>query len=179
MGKFFGVETFLTKLFSPVKGDLFFRATGSSCNKGKIQGYFKPAGERMFAGTDEPLFKRAAELRGHLTHTEEILWRYLRTKPLGFKFRRQHPFLNYILDFYCHQLKLVIEVNGTHHQKEEVKRNDEAREGHFKDHGLSILPFTNEQLRTNPEEVICQLEKRLSVNAKLKIEKSHPPKSPL
>jgi len=92
-------------------------ATGSSGDKGEKQKYFKPAGERMFAGADETLFKRAAELKCHLTHTEEILWNYLRTKPLGFKFRRQHSFLNYILDFYCHQLKLVIEIDGTFTKK--------------------------------------------------------------
>ncbi|MBO9682401.1 MAG: DUF559 domain-containing protein [Flavisolibacter sp.] len=57
-----------------------------------------------------------------------MLWNYLRTKPFGFKFRRQHPFSIYILDFYCHQLKLVIEVDGSIHNVAEVKQNDEIRQ---------------------------------------------------
>lgn len=151
----------------------------SADKQGRGPLYKKKAGERMFAGAGDKLFKRAAELRGQQTHAEEILWNYLRTKPLGFKFRRQHPFSNYIVDFYCHQLKLVLEVDGPIHQKEEVKQADEIRESHLKDHGLSILRFTNDEIKTKPEEVISRLEHHLALNAKPKIEKPDNPKSPL
>jgi cyclase len=77
----------------------------------------------MFSGAENLLFKRASELRKQQPFAEEILWNYLRTKPLGFKFRRQHPFSIYIVDFYCHQLKLAIEVDGSIHEVEEVKKN--------------------------------------------------------
>jgi very-short-patch-repair endonuclease len=86
--------------------------------------YNKHVSEKMFAGAEQVLFERAAELRSQPTHAEEVLWSYLKIKPLGFKFRRQHPYLIYILDFYCHALHLVIEVDGAIHQKEEVKQND-------------------------------------------------------
>ena len=72
--------------------------------------------KKMFGGAEQLLFKRASELRKQQTFAEEILWNYLRTKPFGFKFRRQHPFSCYILDFYCHSLRLVIEVDGSVHQ---------------------------------------------------------------
>ncbi len=154
-------------------------AIDSQKDKGKKQLYVKKAGERMFAGADDTLFKRAAELRNQPTHAEEILWNYLRIKPLGFKFRRQHPFLNYILDFYCHQLKLVIEVDGPIHQKEEIKKADEVRESHLKDHGLCILRFTNEEIITKPEAVITQISEYINLTAGLKIGQFLPPKSPL
>jgi very-short-patch-repair endonuclease len=79
---------------------------------------------KMHNGAIKPLYQRARELRNNSTHTEIILWGYLKAKPLGFKFRRQHPCAIYILDFYCHSLKLVIEVDGSIHQLNEVKEND-------------------------------------------------------
>ncbi len=56
------------------------------------------------------------------------MWGYLKTKPLGFKFRRQHPYYNYILDFYCHKLKLIIEVDGSIHDDEEIIKKDIERQ---------------------------------------------------
>ena len=79
---------------------------------------------KMHKGAQKPLFQMAREHRNKSTHAEEILWNYLKTKPLGIKFRRQHPFSIYILDFYCHSLKLVIEVDGSIHNLDEVKKND-------------------------------------------------------
>jgi very-short-patch-repair endonuclease len=113
---------------------------------------------RMFSGADKLIFKRASQLRKQQTFAEEILWNYLRAKPFGLKFRRQHPFSCYILDFYCHSLKLAIEVDGSIHKEEEVKRNDEIREKQLEQEGLTFLRFTNEQIKLKPEEVIRKLE---------------------
>ncbi len=122
----------------------------------------KKAADRMFAGAGKFLFRRAAELRSQQTHAEELLWAYLRTKPVGFKFRRQHPFLNYILDFYCHALHLVIEIDGSIHHLEEVKQNDAVRQKHLEEHGLAILRFTNDEIEHKPEEVISKIEQQLT-----------------
>ena len=65
----------------------------------------------MHAGAKPELFRFADELRERMTEAEEKLWKYLRKKPLGYKFRRQHPFSLYILDFYCHKAKLAIEFD--------------------------------------------------------------------
>ena len=97
----------------------------------------------MFSGADKLLFERAAKLRRQQTFAEEILWNYLRTKPLGFKFRRQHPFSVYILDFYCHELKLAIEVDGSIHNIEEVKENDEIRQKQLEQDCNNFLRFSN------------------------------------
>ncbi len=75
----------------------------------------------MHYGASHLLFKRADELRENATWEEEIIWGYLSGNKLGVKFRRQHPLLFYIADFYCHQLKLVIEIDGSIHKKEDVK----------------------------------------------------------
>ncbi len=79
---------------------------------------------KMHSGASKPLYQMARELRNNATHAETILWGYLKTKPLNHKFRRQHPYSIYILDFYCHSLQLVIEVDGSIHELKEVKEND-------------------------------------------------------
>lgn len=112
----------------------------------------------MFSGAEKLLFEKASKLRSQQTFAEEILWNYLRTKPLGFKFRRQHPFSVYILDFYCHQLKLVIEVDGSIHKLEEVKTNDKVRQQQLEKEGLTFLRFSNDEIKLKPEEVSQQIE---------------------
>jgi len=121
----------------------------------------------MFSGADKLLFQKAGALRRQQTFAEELLWNYLKTKPLGFKFRRQHPFSNYILDFYCHALNLVIEVDGSIHEVEEVKQHDEQRQKQLEAQGLAFLRFTNNEIRLQPEEVIRQIEQHLQSKIKL------------
>ncbi|MGN6163632.1 MAG: endonuclease domain-containing protein [Flavisolibacter sp.] len=113
---------------------------------------------KMFAGADQLLFQRARALRSQQTFAEELLWNYLRTKPCGFKFRRQHPFSNYILDFYCHALRLAIEVDGSIHMQEEVKNNYEQRQKQLEEQGLVFLRFTNSEIKLHLEKVIQQIE---------------------
>jgi very-short-patch-repair endonuclease len=112
----------------------------------------------MFAGAGKFIFERAAELRKKQTFAEEILWKFLGTKPLGFKFRRQHAYLFYILDFYCHSAHLVIEVDGLIHEKEEVKKNDDLRQKQLEHHGLTVLRFTNDEIKIHPEAVFQKIE---------------------
>jgi imidazole glycerol-phosphate synthase subunit HisF len=112
----------------------------------------------MFLGADKLLFERAATLRKQQTFAEEILWNYLGTKPFGFKFMRQHPFACYILDFYCHQLKLAIEVDGSIHELQEVKENDQTRQQLLENEGLSFLRFSNKEMTLKPEDVILRIE---------------------
>ena len=121
----------------------------------------------MFSGADKLLFQKAAQLRSQPTFAEELLWNYLRTKPCGFKFRRQHPFSNYILDFYCHALCLVIEVDGSIHQVEEVKNSDEQRQKQLEGQGLSFIRSTNNEIKLQLEKVIQQIEAYLQSKIKL------------
>jgi len=117
--------------------------------------------KKMFAGAGKQLFEKAAKLRREQTFTEELLWNYLKAKPLGFTFRRQHAFLSYILDFYCHALSLAIEVDGSIHETEEVKKNDTQRQEWLERAGLTVLRFTNNEIKLQLEEVIQKIEQHL------------------
>jgi cyclase len=115
--------------------------------------------KELHKGAVKSLFQRARELRNNSTHAEDILWTYLKTKPLGYKFRRQHPYSIYILDFYCHPLKLAIEIDGNIHAVEEVKSNDIVRQKLLEEDGLKVLRFTNEEVFKQLEIVIKEIEK--------------------
>jgi very-short-patch-repair endonuclease len=108
----------------------------------------------MHCGAHPLIFKKAEELRNKMTLAEELLWNYLKTNEWGYKFRRQHPILMYVADFYCHQLKLIIEIDGSIHQLEDVKRNDAIRENHLKNLGLKIIRFKNEKVMNDLESVL-------------------------
>ena len=100
---------------------------------------------KMFNGAEAQIFEKAKARRRKQTHEEELLWSYLKQKPCGFKFRRQHPYRHYILDFYCHAAKLVIEVDGSIHEDKAVKEHDEERQRYLESQGLKVLRFTNEK----------------------------------
>lgn len=112
---------------------------------------------RMHGGAIKPLYQRARELRNNATDAETALWGYLKTKPFGIKFRRQHPYSIYILDFYCHALKLVVEVDGSIHNKEEIKANDILRQKHLEKDGFIVLRFTNNEVLKNLESTISNI----------------------
>ncbi|MCV9388502.1 endonuclease domain-containing protein [Reichenbachiella ulvae] len=115
--------------------------------------------DSMFFGASPIIFERAKELRKHMTAAESLLWDYLRKKKLkGLKFRRQHPIANYIVDFYCHSIKLVIELDGSIHDLDSVKENDIEREEHLKSLGLWVLRFRNELVQNKLHVVLTQIE---------------------
>src|SRR6476659_5669904 len=92
----------------------------------------------MHYGAHPLIFKKAEELRNRMTHAEELLWNYLKTNEWNVKFRRQHPLSIYVADFYCHKLKLIIEVDGSIHNIENIKKHDAERELNLKSLGLKI-----------------------------------------
>jgi very-short-patch-repair endonuclease len=105
-----------------------------------------------------PIFKKAQELRNRQTTGEIKLWMHLRTKPKGYEFRRQHPAFNYILDFYCHALRLAIEVDGSMHDEREIMQNDMERQRNLETQGVKFIRFTNEEIMLNLEEVIEKID---------------------
>ena len=108
----------------------------------------------MHYGASHLLFKRAEELRKFSTDVENIMWGFLKGNTLGVKFRRQHPLLFYIADFYCHKLKLVIEIDGSIHNKQDVKINDIIRQKEIEQLGIKVIRFTNEQILKTPEVIL-------------------------
>ena len=102
----------------------------------------------------------ANRLRKEMTKAEACLWKYvLRAgKMKGYGFRRQRPVLNYIADFLCKELMLIVEVDGSIHELEEVRKNDEQRQKALEEAGFTVLRFTNNEVLTNIQWVHSCLE---------------------
>lgn len=102
--------------------------------------------------------KLAGELRRNQTLAEKTLWQALRKRNLkGHKFRRQHPIGRYIVDFYCHSAKLVVEVDGSIHDILSVKEYDIGREQEIAALGIHVLRFTNDQVLNNLDSVVQEI----------------------
>jgi very-short-patch-repair endonuclease len=104
-----------------------------------------------FAG----LLEIVRELRKRQTSAERVMWQLLRNRQmLGFKFRRQHQFGDYIADFYCHEARLVIECDGSVHNPNEQWHHDQNRDVYMIGQGLRILRFANEQILDDTQRVL-------------------------
>lgn len=115
----------------------------------------------MFFGANAEIFRRAEELRNRMTNAEEILWNAIHINEWHLKFRRQHPLGDYIVDFYCHKVKLVIELDGSIHDEEEIKRNDSARETHLKEFNLTVLRFKNDEVINDTKSVLEKIKETI------------------
>ena len=102
------------------------------------------------------------ELRQNQTETEKIMWEKLRDRRfLNFKFRRQYGIGNYIADFYCSSLKLVIELDGGQHFTEEGLEYDKVREEFMKSLGIKTLRFNNNDVWNNIEGILEEIMNNL------------------
>ncbi len=111
------------------------------------------------------LIPRAKELRKNMTKAEKKLWYdYLR----DFKFRvlRQRPIDQFIVDFYCPNLKLVIEVDGDSHFTPEGQEYDKQRTNILQGYGLNIIRFTNQEVLNNFDGVCVAIEKSIQPEIK-------------
>ena len=108
-------------------------------------------------GANSLIFKNAAILRNNLTGAEMLLWGHLKGSQFGAKFRRQHPIGNYIADFYCHQHKLIIELDGSIHNVPGVAENDIERQLNLETDGIRVLRFKNEQIFSQIEVVLKEI----------------------
>lgn len=90
-----------------------------------------------------------------MTEAEHLLWEALRNKQLdGFKFRRQHPVSKYVLDFYCHQAKLAIELDGGYHEDSVQQLYDADRTANLTELGIEVIRFQNDNVMENLDEVL-------------------------
>jgi very-short-patch-repair endonuclease len=111
-------------------------------------GFIKKVIEKdMFFGAKAEVFTLALQMRKNPTEAERAMWNILRKfRHSGFPFRRQHPIEFYIADFYCHNLRLVIEVDGEIHTEKEIQNHDEGRTGELERFGIKVIRFTNNQI---------------------------------
>ena len=101
----------------------------------------------------------ARQLRNDSTKTEIFLWMKLKGKQMyGYDFHRQKPIDNYILDFFCYELMLAIEVDGYSHQFLEVYTKDGVKEKRMNELGITVLRFSDEQVLKDMENVIRAIE---------------------
>ena len=119
----------------------------------------KPEVRRKIIPYNPILKKFARELRNNSTKSEIKLWRFLKGKQmLGYDFHRQKPLLNFIADFYCYELRLVIELDGYTHQFEETIIKDEIKETKLNKVGLNVLRFEDNEVMNDIENVLRTIE---------------------
>jgi very-short-patch-repair endonuclease len=127
----------------------------------------------MFYNAKPHIFETAKILRDHMTEAELKLWEILRNKQmLNYRFRPQHPIDIFIADFYCHFLKLVIEVDGGIHNTKDQREYDIGREAELHNWGIKVIRFTNKEVINDVYlvkmkiELIC-IERRTELESPL------------
>jgi very-short-patch-repair endonuclease len=119
------------------------------------EGILSPSGRREIIDYERYLKELARKLRQNMTLGEVLLWQRLKRKQIrGYDFDRQRPIDRYIVDFYCKDLKLAIEIDGSSHDGEAAKVNDEIRQERLESLGVGFLRFTDADVKRNMEMVV-------------------------
>lgn len=112
----------------------------------------------IYHGAKAKTLRKAHDLRMCMTGSEKILWQNLRNKKvLDYKFRRQHAISQFIADFYCHEARLVIEVDGGYHNNPDQQEYDKGRTAELENLGIKVLRFTNKDVETDISKVITEI----------------------
>lgn len=107
-------------------------------------------------------YQNASALRKRTTEAEQKLWALLRNRQLkGKKFRRQHAIANYIADFYCHECKLIIELDGNFHATPKAKKYDQVRTTALNELGIIVIRFWNREIVEDIEKVLKRISDHL------------------
>lgn len=107
------------------------------------------------------LGERRRELRRRATGEEKILWEKLRNHRIGPRFKRQYSIGGYILDFYCAEKRLIIEIDGGIHKREDSKEYDEVRDKYFSELGYKTLRILNDEVNSGVNRVIEKIKSYL------------------
>jgi len=112
----------------------------------------------MYYNAKPSTIEAARLLRERMTRSEELLWERLRGKQIcGLRFRRQHPIDMFIADFYCHKVRLVIEIDGEIHKQQ--KEYDIGRSAEMGKYDIKVIRFSNEEVEFEIDKVIRIIEK--------------------
>ena len=110
--------------------------------------------------------KFAKQLRRDQTDCERLLWQRLRNRQLGgFKFRRQYPLPPYVLDFYCAELRLAVELDGGQHYADTALLRDERRSRFLLEQGIGVLRFSNREVALQMPEVLAEIRRQAEMAA--------------
>ena len=106
-------------------------------------------------GSRSSIYRQARWLRQRSTEAEDKLWELLRNRGIkGKKFRRKHPLTHHILDFYCHECKLAIELDDIQNKTMEVTELDTLKTDFLNRRGITVLRFCNDEVMESPEKVL-------------------------
>jgi very-short-patch-repair endonuclease len=127
-----------------------------------------PATNGRVRGASNELIAAARDLRSHQTRAETLLWDALRNRRLdGCKFRRQYPMGRHILDFVCAERKIVIELDGMHHESADQYRYDQDRTEHLEQYGYRVVRFRNAAVFDDLAGVLERIRSELQRAAEL------------
>jgi very-short-patch-repair endonuclease len=117
----------------------------------------KELDKTMYFNATPEKMEIAKNLRNNKTQTEQLLWEKLKGKQIcGLRFRRQHPIDFSIVDFYCHQVRLVIEVDGEIHDQQ--SEYDDGRSAEMEKFGIRVIRFRNSEVENDIENVISKIQ---------------------
>lgn len=115
----------------------------------------------MYYGAKPETFEAVRILREHMTVHEKLLWEKLKLKRIcGVRFRRQHPIDFFIADFYCHEARLVVEIDGEIHDQE--KEYDDGRSAEMERYFIKVIRFTNSEVEYNIENIVKRIENEVT-----------------
>ena len=106
-------------------------------------------------------WQRAKTLRRSATDAEKALWEAVRRNKLGPQFRRQHAMGMFIVDFFCQDARLIIEVDGDQHAEPDAVMYDYQRTGYLESRGYKVLRFSNTDVLFNTEMVLAEIKNHL------------------
>jgi very-short-patch-repair endonuclease len=124
--------------------------------KGEMEGVdMKP---RIHSHTKYKILRK--KLRNNCTKAEYVLWKQIRNSQVGYKFRRQQSIGKYIVDFYCPETKLIIELDGSIHGEKEVAERDIEKQCFLESNGLILVRYRNEQIKYDLDSVLYDIIRR-------------------
>jgi very-short-patch-repair endonuclease len=111
----------------------------------------------MYYGAKPSTLEAARILRENMTFHEKLLWEKLKLKQIcGVRFRRQHPINFFIADFYCHEARLVVEIDGEIHSQQ--REYDDGRSAEMERYLIKVIRFTNTEVENNINDVVRKIE---------------------
>jgi very-short-patch-repair endonuclease len=116
----------------------------------------------IYFGAKPRLLGIAYDLRKAMTEPEKVLWKKLRNrKIMGYRFRRQHPINDFVVDYFCYEAKLVIELDGAVHDGISQEERDQERSKVLNSFGLNVIRFRNEEILNNLDIVMLKISEQL------------------
>jgi very-short-patch-repair endonuclease len=115
----------------------------------------------IYYGAKPESFEAARILRENMSYYEKLLWEKLKLKQIsGVRFRRQHPIDFFLADFYCHEARLVVEIDGEIHNYQ--GEHDDGRSAEMERSHIKVIRFTNSEVENNLEDVVKRIENEVT-----------------